>query len=69
MTDRMTADDILPLVVSLPREERVRLIRMIGNCAGMDDASAYRNAPPHPDEFGSDSDSLGWDAEGWEEFS
>ena len=34
-----------------------------------DDDTAYADAPVSLDEFSSEDESLGWDAEGWEEFS
>lgn len=34
-----------------------------------DDDAAYADAPIGPKEFSSEDESLGWDAERWEEFS
>ena len=68
----LTADDIMPLVASLPESERARLLRWIASPHGAD-ASAYEVAPPTGDEFGGDEsggddEPLAWEAEGWEEF-
>ncbi|MGA7409244.1 MAG: hypothetical protein WBW33_02100 [Bryobacteraceae bacterium] len=63
----LTADDIMPLVASLPDSERIRLLRWIASPHGTD-ASAYRVAPPTNDEFSGDDEPLAWEAEGWEEF-
>ncbi len=60
----LTADDIFPLVAQLSPQERARFFRLITTSGG--DAKAYRVVPPTPDEFSSDDDPLGWDAEGWE---
>jgi prevent-host-death family protein len=30
------------------------------------DVTAYKSMPPMPGEFSSDDESLGWDADGWE---
>ncbi len=68
MATPMTADDILPLIAVLTPQERVRLIRLIAERSGTDDAAGYRAAPPQRDEFSSDEDPLAWEAEGWEQF-
>lgn len=67
MATPMTADDILPLIADLTPQERVRLIRLISQRSGSDDAAGYRAAPPHSDEFSSVEDPLAWEAEGWEQ--
>jgi hypothetical protein len=67
MPKPLTADDIIPLVASLTPKERVRLLRLIALSEGTD-ASVYRSVPPSPDEFSSDEEALGWEAEGWEDF-
>lgn len=66
MANELKADDILPLIARLSREERRRLFRLaLGQ--GKTDAQAYAAQPPREDEFSSDEDSLAWEAEGWEE--
>lgn len=67
MAKALTADDLLPLVVSLPAPERVRLLRLIASHGS--DASKYKSMPPARDEFSADDEPLAWDAEGWENFS
>jgi hypothetical protein len=61
----MTADDILPLIANLPPQERARLMRLITQQSGSDEAAIYAAIPPGRDEFTSDEEPLGWDAEGW----
>lgn len=36
---------------------------------GTDDAAAYRASPPTKGEFDDEEDPLGWEGEGWEEFT
>lgn len=63
----LTAEDILPLVSSLPEEERLRLLRLIASpCAA--GVSGYLKTPLTQDEFSSDDDLLAWEADGWDEF-
>jgi hypothetical protein len=62
----LTADDILPSVVSLTPQERVRLLRLIALPQGAD-ASVYRSLPPASDEFSAEEEPLAWEAEGWED--
>jgi len=62
----LTADDIIPLVVSLPARERARLLRLIALQQGSD-ASVYRSMPASREEFLTDDEALTWDAEGWED--
>lgn len=62
----MSAEDILPLVQQLPRDERMRLVKLV--LAAEVDADAYRECPPNAEEFGKDDDGMRWDAEGWDEF-
>ena len=45
MAKTLTADDILPLVVSLTPQERVRLLRLMALPQGAD-AAAYQSVPP-----------------------
>jgi hypothetical protein len=68
MAKRMTADDILALIATLGREERLRLFRLITQKHPAEDAAAYSAAPTRDEEFASDEDPLAWEAEGWEEF-
>lgn len=68
MVDRVTADDILPLVVSLTPQERIRLFRLIAEDSTINDSETYRSAPPQQEEFGADEEPLAWEADGWEEF-
>jgi hypothetical protein len=63
----LTAEDIMPLVASLPDSERARLLRWIASPRGTD-AAAYGTAPPTGDEFSGDDEPLAWEADGWEEF-
>ena len=65
MAKTLTADDILPLVVSLTPQERVRLLRLMVLPQGAD-APVYQSVPPSRDEFSADEEPLAWDAEGWE---
>jgi hypothetical protein len=66
MPKSLTADDILPLVACLPPKERMRLLRLIKAPLGADE-TVYRSFPPARDEFGTDEETLAWDAEGWED--
>ena len=66
MSRPLTANDLLPLVARLAPRERERLARLIAATSERD-AALYLSAPPRQDEFASDDESLGWDAEGWEE--
>jgi hypothetical protein len=70
VTEPATARDLWPLVEKLPHDEQVRLARLALRAAalGRSAAAAYRVQPPTNDEFGTDDDPLGWDAEGWEAF-
>jgi hypothetical protein len=67
MARLLTADDIMPLVASLPHSERIRLLRWIASPQGTD-GSAYKVAPPTDDEFSGEDESLAWESDGWEEF-
>jgi len=69
MSQPLTAHDLWPLVLKLPHDERVRLAKLALKAAASDDAAAYRAAPPDVAEFGSNEESLAWEAEGWDEFS
>jgi len=63
----LTADDIIPLVASLPDSERIRLLQWIASPRGPD-AAPYKLAPPTQDEFSADDEPLAWEADGWEDF-
>jgi hypothetical protein len=67
MVKRMTADEILPLVVSLAPAERARLMRLLTENPDADEGEIYGAIPPRRDEFASDEDGLAWEAEGWED--
>jgi hypothetical protein len=67
MAKPLTADDLLPLVKHLTLPERARLVQLIG-VSSDGDGAAYGAVPPGRDEFSSDDEPLGWDAEGWEKF-
>ena len=62
MATPLTADDVLPIVAKLSREERRRLLDLL-------DAQAYVQQPVQPDEFSTDEKLLELDADGWEEFN
>jgi hypothetical protein len=64
MPKPLTADEILPLVACLSPQERARLLRLIAGSPSPNEA--YRLRPPSTDEFSSDEEQLGWEAEGWE---
>ena len=68
MAQSLTADDLLPLVAKLPRDEQVRLAQLVLRAArdAKRDAVAYRAAPVQPDEFSSDDESASWEGDGWE---
>ena len=67
MNDPQTALELQHLVEKLTPEEQVRLARLALRLARS--TQAYAESPPTEAEFTSDNDSLGWDAEGWDEFS
>lgn len=67
MAQQLTANDLLPLVARLAPQERRRLIQLIAATSERD-ASIYRANPPLSTEFSSDEESLGWEADGWEDF-
>ena len=68
--DPHTAIELQPLVEKLSRDEQVRLAKLaLALASRKSDAGPYLAAPPTDDEFGSDDDSLNWDADGWDEFS
>lgn len=68
MSNELTAQDILPLVLKLPHDERIRLAKLTLKAAATDDAAAYRTTPASIEEFGGEDDPLAWEGEGWEEF-
>lgn len=65
MSQPLTADDLLPLIVKLSSAERRKLFLLIQKVGS--DVEAYRAVPPAQDEFSSDEDMLAWDADGWED--
>jgi len=67
MARLLTADDIMPLVASLPDSERIRLLQWIASPQSMD-ALAYTVKATSHTEFSGDDESLAWEADGWEEF-
>jgi hypothetical protein len=68
----LTADDLWPLVVKLPRAERVRLARLAlghrGVDEGSDDRAAYEAMPITDEEFALADEPLRWESDGWDEF-
>lgn len=68
MARLLTADDIMPLVASLPDSERIRLLRWIASSSHGRDSSAYKVAPPTREEFSVEDEALAWEADGWEDF-
>lgn len=67
MPRSLTAEDIIPLVASLPERERIRLLKWNASPQGAD-ASAYSAAPATRDEFSGDDETLAWEADGWDQF-
>ena len=65
MSQPLTADDLLPLIVKLSSAERRKLFLLIQKVGS--DAEAYRAVPPAQDEFSSDENMLARDADGWED--
>jgi len=65
MSQPLTADDLLPLIVKLSSAERRKLFLLIQKVGS--DVEAYRAVPPAQGEFSSDEDILAWDADGWED--
>jgi len=61
----LTAEDIIPLIASLPDSERIRLLRWISSLRGTN-SSACKVQPP-TDAESSGNESLAWEADGWEE--
>jgi hypothetical protein len=69
MPEPLTANDLLPLVAKLSREEQIRLAQLTLRAARDSslDAAAYRATPVYPDELSrGDDDGAAWEAEGWE---
>ena len=71
MSNGLTAQDLWPLVLRLPHDEQVKLAKLALHAAAAapDDATAYKASPPITGEFDADEEPLGWEGEGWEEFS
>jgi hypothetical protein len=67
MTKPMTAEDVLPLVSALTPKERVRLLRLMTEQPGANDAAVYAAVPPKHDAFSSDEEALAWEVDGWED--
>lgn len=66
----VTAEDQLPLVTKLTREERIRLARLALQVASSERivaAEACRRSPEQGHEVADNADPLGWDAEGWDD--
>jgi hypothetical protein len=61
MARTLTADDILPLVVSLTPQERVCLLRFMALPQSAD-APVYQYVSPSRDRFSADEEQLSWDA-------
>lgn len=66
MAKPLSANDVLPLVACLSAHERLRLVRLIAERPGADDAETYRALPPTRDEFSTAEELLAWEAEDWE---
>ena len=66
MSQPLTANDLLPLVARLTPRERQRLAQLI-SATSERDAAIYASASVKNDEFASDEEALGWDADGWED--
>ncbi len=68
MTQRMTAQELWPLIEKLPAEEQLYLAKLALRAAalGRPAAAAYRAQPPAENEFSTDDEPLAWEAEGWE---
>lgn len=57
MSEALTAQDLLPLVLKLNHDERVKLAKLALRGAAM------------PKAFSATDDVMAWEAEGWDEFS
>jgi hypothetical protein len=71
MSSPLTAQDLWPLLLKLPKDEQVRLAKLAlyaASRAGHEDARAYESFPPAAEEFSVAGDPLAWEAEGWDEF-
>lgn len=68
MPRSLTADDLLPLITKLSRDEQVRLAQLALRAArdATRDAAAYRAMPVLPDELSQDEEGASWEGEGWE---
>ena len=68
MAQPLTADDLLPLVAKLPRNEQVRLAQFALRAArdSTRDSAAYRGMPVRHDELSQDEAGAWWENEGWE---
>ena len=63
-----TGCELWPLILRLPREERLRLAMLALRSAVEADGAAYAHAPIGHDEFSSTDEPLSWDGEGWQGF-
>ncbi|MCU0661514.1 MAG: hypothetical protein MUC50_04205 [Myxococcota bacterium] len=68
MTQRLTAEDLRPLLMKLSLAERRKLAQIAARSTGKSDEELYAANPPRSDEFDSDDDPLAWEGEDWEEF-
>ena len=66
MTGPLRVEDLLPLIAVLPREQRIRLVRLVLAAAPPGERDAYAALSVHDGEFGSEEDGLAWEAEGWD---
>ncbi len=70
MSDPLRAEDLLPLIAKLPREQRVRLARLVLAAASSgDDRAAYAAHPVAPGELADDDDAIAWEGDGWDELA
>jgi hypothetical protein len=70
VSDPLRAEDLLPLIAKLPRDQRVRLARLaLAAAAAGDDGAAYAAHPVDRGELADGDDGLGWDGEGWDELA
>ena len=69
----VNATDLLPLVVKLSYEERLRLAHLVllvrpGQPLPCD-SDLYRATPVREGEFSDSSDPLAWEADGWDDIA
>lgn len=68
MNQRLTAEDLRPLIMKLSVDERQKLARIAARATVKSDEELYAANPPRNHEFDSDDEPLAWEGEGWEEF-